>query len=100
MESVKMMQEKEERDGRSTLNTPVRDKVFLSRTGVFLWTFIGILPSDNHFIYKDCPTFDMTFLQVDSKVDEIVRINSLFSRLIEFLGETEERGKKIFKEWH
>ena len=42
----------------------------------------------------------MTFLQVDSKVDEIVRINSLFSRLTGFLGETEERGKKIFKEWH
>ena len=47
MENVKIMQEKEERDGRSTLNAPVRDKVFLSRTGVFLWTFIGILPSDN-----------------------------------------------------
>ena len=31
MENVKMMQEKEERDGRSTLNTPVRDKGFLSR---------------------------------------------------------------------
>ena len=25
---------------------------------------------------------------------------TLFSRLIGFLGETEERGKKIFKEWH